>query len=79
MVLIDRWRFIAAVVLCFVSILARADAEVAPVRPVSPNIVFILADDLGYTDLAAYGSEINTPTLNALAEQGLRWRDSGGV
>jgi arylsulfatase A-like enzyme len=38
-----------------------------------PNIVFILADDLGYTDIAPYGSEVNTPTLSALAEQGVRF------
>ncbi|MEH6610931.1 MAG: arylsulfatase [Halioglobus sp.] len=40
---------------------------------VRPNIVFILADDLGYTDIAPYGSEVNTPSLSALAEQGLRF------
>ena len=38
-----------------------------------PNIVFILADDLGYTDIAPYGGEVNTPSLSALAEQGVRF------
>ena len=38
-----------------------------------PNIVFLLADDLGYTDIAPFGSEISTPTLAALAEQGVRF------
>jgi arylsulfatase A-like enzyme len=36
-----------------------------------PNIVLILADDLGFTDIAPYGSEINTPSLSALAENGV--------
>jgi arylsulfatase len=38
-----------------------------------PNIVFILADDLGFTDIAPYGSEVNTPTLSALAGEGVRF------
>lgn len=38
-----------------------------------PNIVFILADDLGYSDLGCYGSEIKTPNLDALAKNGLRF------
>ena len=38
-----------------------------------PNVVFILADDLGYSDLGCYGSEIETPHLDALARNGLRF------
>ena len=39
-----------------------------------PNIVFILADDLGYTDLACYGSKYyETPNLDKLATQGMRF------
>lgn len=36
-----------------------------------PNIVVILADDLGFSDIGAFGSEIHTPVLDKLAEQGL--------
>lgn len=36
-----------------------------------PNILIILADDMGYSDLGCMGSEINTPHLDKLAEQGI--------
>jgi arylsulfatase A-like enzyme len=39
-----------------------------------PNIVVIMADDMGYSDLGAYGSEIRTPSLDALASGGIRFR-----
>jgi arylsulfatase A-like enzyme len=38
-----------------------------------PNIVLIMADDLGFADLGCYGSEIETPNLDALAKHGLRF------
>ena len=37
-----------------------------------PNILLIVADDLGYTDLGAFGSEIRTPNLDRLANEGVR-------
>ncbi|MDA0284458.1 MAG: arylsulfatase [Planctomycetota bacterium] len=37
-----------------------------------PNIVFIVADDLGYSDLGCFGGEIKTPHLDSLADNGLR-------
>ena len=38
-----------------------------------PNIVIIMADDMGFSDIGCYGSEIRTPTLDKLAENGLRF------
>ncbi|MFN7926846.1 MAG: arylsulfatase [Blastocatellia bacterium] len=46
---------------------ARAQAQSRP------NIIVILADDLGYSDLSCYGSEIQTPNLDGLAKNGLRF------
>ncbi|MEI6235902.1 MAG: sulfatase-like hydrolase/transferase, partial [Planctomycetota bacterium] len=42
-------------------------------RAAQPNIVIILADDLGYSDLGCYGGEIKTPNIDALAANGLRF------
>jgi arylsulfatase A-like enzyme len=52
-----------------------ASAEAAAHRP--PNIVFVLADDLGYSELGCYGNTFNeTPNLDALARQGVRFTDA---
>lgn len=39
----------------------------------SPNIIIILADDMGYSDIGCYGGEIETPNLDRLAKDGLRY------
>ncbi|MGI9257738.1 MAG: sulfatase-like hydrolase/transferase, partial [Gammaproteobacteria bacterium] len=50
-----------------------ADTDASGTMPLSPpNILYIVADDLGFTDLGAFGSEIPTPNLDRLAHAGLR-------
>jgi len=39
-----------------------------------PNIILIMGDDIGFSDLGCYGSEIQTPNLDLLAENGLQYR-----
>ncbi len=45
---------------------AAADAK-------RPNIVIVLTDDMGFSDIGCYGGEIQTPNLDALAKNGLRF------
>lgn len=48
-------------------------STVLAVDPPRPHVLLILADDLGYSDLGCYGSEIETPNLDGLAQNGLRY------
>jgi arylsulfatase len=50
----------------------KLDAEAAGQ---APNVLIILADDLGFSDIASYGSEISTPNLDKLAASGLRYNN----
>jgi len=55
-------------------ILIAIVAGISPLALAKPNIVFILADDLGYTDLACYGSKYyETPHLDRVAAQGMKF------
>lgn len=54
-----------------VLLLALAAAPAA--GPARPNILIIVADDMGYSDAGCYGGEIATPNLDALAKNGLRF------
>ncbi len=56
-----------------------AFAAEAPKGASKPNIVVIMADDLGYSDIGCYGSEIHTPNLDRLAGEGIRFTQAYNV
>jgi arylsulfatase A-like enzyme len=43
-------------------------------NPSAPNIIYIIADDMGYSDIGCYGGEIQTPNIDRLSSEGIRFR-----
>jgi len=50
---------------------SRSQSNKSESNKSQPNIVLILVDDMGYSDIGAFGSEIETPNIDALSAQGL--------
>lgn len=65
--LFGRVFFLSLIIACCVFAVLPSKAD-----PPRPNIVLILADDLGFSDLSCFGSEIPTPNLDRMAAQGMR-------
>ena len=55
----------------FLFVLILLSGELVNAR--APNILLIMSDDMGYSDIGCYGGEIDTPTLDRLAKNGLRF------
>jgi arylsulfatase len=52
---------------------ANVYAQASHINPKRPNIIYILLDDVGFSDLQPYGSEIPTPNIDQLAKEGIRY------
>jgi arylsulfatase A-like enzyme len=60
-------------VVVMIAVLAPPAIAPAADAPRRPNIVIILGDDLGFSDMGSFGSEIKTPNLDSLAQAGVRF------
>ncbi len=72
----DMGKFaLVAVTLVLVGCSQRSEppGESASATTTRPNILLVIADDLGYSDIGAFGGEIATPTLDTLAKEGFRF------
>ena len=70
-------KFLVPTVLGVLSSAGLAQAAAATPPPAKPNIVFILADDIGYGDFSCYGAtKVKTPNIDRLASRGLRFTDA---
>jgi arylsulfatase A-like enzyme len=58
---------------CLLMLIVVGAVSVSALAGDRPNVLLILADDLGYSDLGCYGGEIQTPQLDGLAKTGLRF------
>ncbi len=66
-------KFHPYILAVFGAFLALSPIASAAEKPSQPNILLVLTDDLGFSDLGCYGSEIDTPNLDRLASQGVRF------
>ena len=72
----NKRRFIIAAA-AFTVMLMSGCKTTDPSRSEKPNIIYIMADDLGYGDLSCYGAEkIQTPHIDSLAKRGIRLTDA---
>ena len=71
---IDRRAFVSAAAMFGAMLPLSTFARAKRVRSGKPNIIFILADDLGYADVACYGrADISTPNIDRIATEGVRF------
>lgn len=73
--IIKAKSFISTFVTFALVLLGTADTLAQKTKEQRPNIILIMADDMGYSDIGSFGGEINTPNLDRLAAEGIRFKE----
>jgi len=68
-----RDRLITGIIICFFLFAVTSNSLSQITKVKKPNVIVILSDDMGYSDIGCFGSEISTPHLDKLAMNGLRY------
>ncbi len=64
----EVFAILAILLICKLNVFAQVTKT-----PTKPNILIILADDMGYSDIGCYGGEIHTPNIDRLAANGVKF------
>ena len=67
------WWLNRTAIVAFLAVTSVWACSLNPVLAAPPNVVVILADDMGFSDLGCYGGEIDTPHFDRLAANGLQF------
>jgi arylsulfatase A-like enzyme len=79
--MINHCKMFSVSILILASVLVHCVANFASAanpatHAAKPNVIVVLVDDMGYSDLGAFGGEVKTPHIDALAKRGLRFTQS---
>lgn len=66
-----RYHFLILLLSLLISCKEKKEPEIS--KETRPNIILIMSDDMGYSDIGCFGGEIDTPNLDSLAENGVRF------
>jgi len=72
-ILIKKYFTLFIVIIFATGIATQSCAQSKTTKNNKPNIIVILTDDMGFSDIGCYGSEINTPNIDKLAKDGVRF------